>query len=176
MSRLAKRMAAMVLAAAMMVCAGTEAFAANPSGGSGNTKSDTTITTTKASSDEVNVTKASSTKDTLFVAGKQKGKKILSLASGVVSNKKYKTITFEVYRRTKWKKNILKKNAKKTKKVIITKAKDAKKLVAKKFNSKAFKGYTGKIIVKKGAMTKKEFNKLKKKLKKGGFKGKISRK
>ena len=176
MSKVAKRIAAMVLAAAMMVSAGTEAFASNPSGTSGNTKSDTTVTTNNASSDEVNVTKASSTKDTLFVAGKQKGKYVLSLASGTVSDKKYATITFEVYRRTKWKKNVLKSKAKKTKKVIITKAKDAKKLVAKKFNSKAFKGYKGKIIVKKSAMTKKEFNKLKKKLKKGGFKGKISRK
>ena len=35
-------------------------------------------------------------------------------------------------------------------------------------------GYKGKIIVKKSAMSKKEYKKLKAKLKKGGFKGKIS--
>lgn len=174
MSKFAKRIAAMVLAAAMMVSVGTEAFAANPSGTEGNTKSDTTITTTPASATEVNVTKASSTKDTLFVAGDQNGKVVKSIASSTVTDKKYSTITFEVYKRTKWKKNVLGGKAKKTKKVVIKKAKNAKKLIAKNFNAKAFKGFKGKIVVKKSAMTKKQFNKLKAKLKKGGFKGKIS--
>ena len=67
------------------------------------------------------------------------------------------------------------KNAKKTKKIVITATK-GKKLNASQFNKKAFKGFKGKIIVKKSAMTKKQFKKLAKKLRKGGFKGKIVRK
>ena len=45
---------------------------------------------------------------------------------------------------------------------------------SQKVLKKAFKGFKGKIIIKKKAMSKTQFNKLKAKLKKGGFKGKIS--
>lgn len=180
MSKFTKRIAAMVLAAAMLASTAAEVFAAgSPTQGvptpTPAPAPTTTIVTAPTSKDnEVSVTGASSVSDTLFIAGIQENKVVSAIASGTVSDKQYATITFEVYKRTKWGKNVLKGNAKKTKTVIITKASDAKKLVAKKFNAKAFKGFKGKIIVKKAAMTKKQFNKLKAKLKKGGFKGKIS--
>ena len=66
------------------------------------------------------------------------------------------------------------KKAKKTKKIVI-KAADGQKVAASQFSKKAFKGFKGKIVVKKSAMTKKQFKKLVKKLRKGGFKGKIVR-
>lgn len=68
------------------------------------------------------------------------------------------------------------KKAKKTKKIVIKANDNKKKLKARQFNKTGFKGFKGKIIVKKSAMTKKEFKKLVKKLRKGGFKGKIVRK
>ena len=46
--------------------------------------------------------------------------------------------------------------------------------VPKTYASGKKRNAKGKIVVKKSAMTKKQFNKLKAKLKKGGFKGKIS--
>ena len=175
MYRFAKRMAALVLAGAMMVSAATSAFAATGSGTSGNTTTSEKVTTAADSKGDVKITSATSSKDTLFVAGLQKGKHVRTVNSGAIGSKKYSTITLELFERTSVKKNVINKKAKGTKKIIITKHKNAKKLKAKKFNKAAFKNLGKKctIIVKKSAMTKKEFNKLKKKLKKGGFKGKI---
>ena len=173
MYRLAKRMAALVLAGAMMVSAATSAFAAG-SPSSGNKTTDPAVKTAADTNGDLKITSATSSKDTLFVAGLQSGKHVKTINSGAIGSKKYKTITLELFQRTNVKKNVINKKAKKTTKVIITKHKNAKKLKAKKFNKAAFKNFKGKIIVKKSAMTKKEFNKLKKKLKSGGFKGKIS--
>ena len=173
MYKLAKRMAALVLAGAMMVSAATSAFAGSPT--SGNKTADPVIKTAADSKGDVKITSATSSKNTLFVAGLQKGKHVRTINSGAIGSKKYTSITLELFERTSVKKNVINKKAKATKKVIITKHKNAKKLKAKKFNKAAFKNLGKKctIIVKKSAMTKKEFNKLKKKLKKGGFKGKI---
>ena len=174
MYRLAKRMAALVLAGAMMVSAATSAFAAG-SPANGNTNTSEKVTTAADSKGDVKITSATSSKDTLFVAGLQKGKHVRTVNSGAIGSKKYSTITLELFQRTSVKKNVISSKAKGTKKIIITKHKNAKKLKAKKFNKAAFKNLGKKctIIVKKSAMSKKEFNKLKKKLKKGGFKGKI---
>ena len=153
MRKFTKRFAAMILAATMLIASGTEAFAAtSPTGGN--------KTPTKKT-------------DTLLVSADKQAKYKKTVPTSVTSTQ-YKTITFEVYAKTKWKKNVLKGDAKKTTTVIIKKAPKAGRLKAKKFNSKAFKGYKGNIIVKKSAMKKKQFKLLKKKLKKGGFKGKIS--
>jgi len=174
MKKLAKRMAALVLAGAMMVSAATSAFAAG-SPTTGNTTVDPVIVTEADSNGDVKITSATSSQDTLFVAGMQSDKPVRTINSGAIGSKEYSTITLELFQRTKVKKNVINKNAKATKKVIITKHQNAKKLKAKRFNKAAFKNLGKKctIIVKKSAMTKKEFNKLKKKLKKGGFKGKI---
>lgn len=97
------------------------------------------------------------------------------IASGAVKGKTYNTISLNVNRNTKFGKNILKdKKAKKTKTVRITCTNG--KLKASSFNKKAFSGYKGKLVISKKSISKKEFSKLKKKLKKGGMKGKIVRK
>ena len=154
MYRFAKRMAALVLAGAMMVSAATSAFAGSPT--SGNKTADPVVKTAADSKGDVKITSATSSKNTLFVVGLQKGKHVRTINSGAIGSKKYTSITLELFERTKVKKNVISKKA-------------------KKFNKAAFKNLGKKctIIVKKSAMTKKEFNKLKKKLKKGGFKGKI---
>ena len=66
------------------------------------------------------------------------------------------------------------KSGKKTKKIVV-KAAEGQKLTASQFDKKAFKGFKGKIVIRKSAMSKKEYNKLVKKLRKDGFKGKITR-
>ena len=97
------------------------------------------------------------------------------IGTGVIT-KKYKLVTLELNNQTKVGASVAKtKKAKKTKKIVI-KAADGQKLTASQFDKKAFKGFKGKIVVKKSAMTKKQFKKLVKKLRKGGFKGKIIRK
>ena len=97
------------------------------------------------------------------------------IGTGTIT-KKYKLVTLELTEKTKVGPSIAKtKKAKKTKKIVI-KAADGQKLTASQFDKKAFKGFKGKIVVKKSAMTKKQFKKLVKKLRKGGFKGKIIRK
>lgn len=94
------------------------------------------------------------------------------IGSGAIA-KKYKQVTLILNENTKVKANIAKsKQAKKTKKIVI-KAANGQKLTASQFDKKAFKGFKGKIVVKKSAMTKKQFKKMVKKLRKGGFKGKI---
>ena len=146
MSKVTKRIAALILAAAMMVTAAPSAFA-GPSAEQGNEPTSLTIEVKKS--------------------------KKAAVKSGAVM-KEYDTVTLVLYQRNKVKKTVLKGAGKNSKTVVITKAKKAKKLLAKRFDSKAFKGYKGTIIVKKSAMTKSEYKKLKAKLKKGGFKGKIS--
>ena len=177
MRKFTKRFSALILAATMIASTAVSGYAASSPEKGNDDKGSTIITTEKTSKkNEVAVTNAKTSSDSLknlFIKGKINKKYVKTISSGAVSDKKYDKITFELYKRTRVKKNVLKGKAKKTKTVVITKAKTAKKLVAKHFNKKAFKGYKGKIIVKKAAMKKKEFKKLKKKLKKGGFKGKI---
>lgn len=170
-----KRLAAAILAAVMLMSAGTSVFAAG-SPTKGNSNPDTIITTKPAKkSSEIKVVGAQSTKNTLFIAGKQKGKYVKVIEKHTVKkNKKYDKITFELYKRTRVKKDVLTGKSKKSKKIIIKKAKSAKKLVAKHFSKYAFRGYKGTIVIKKSAMTRKQFNLLKKKLKSGGCKAKIS--
>lgn len=146
MSKVTKRIAALILAAAMMVTAVPSAFA-DPSPVGGNEPTSVTIEVKKS--------------------------KKAAVKSGAVTTA-YDTVTLVLYQRNKVKKTVLKGAGKNSKTVVITKAKKAQKLLAKKFDSKAFKGYKGKIIVRKSAMTKSEYKKLKAKLKRGGFKGKIS--
>ena len=161
MSKLAKRLAAMTLVASMILS--TAAFAApSPTGGNTDT---TNVTTSPIDDDNVEVTKATSTANTIVIDGVEDGKHVKVIAKGTVSDKAYDSITFECYRRTQFKANAVSGTAKKSKKIIITKRSTAKKLKAKNFHKNAFKGFKGTIIVKKSAMTKKEFKKLKKKLK-----------
>lgn len=83
---------------------------------------------------------------------------------------KYKTITLILNNTTKVEPKIAKiKKARKSKKLII-KAADGQKLKASQFDKKGFKGT---IVIKKSAMTRKQFRKLLRKLRKGGFRGKI---
>ena len=177
MRKFTKRFSALILAATMIASTAISGYAAS-SPDKGNDDDGTTIIVTKKTSkaDELAVTSAKTTKASLknlYVKGWINKKYVNKISSGTVKDKKYDKITFELWNRTKISKNVLKGKAKKTKTVVITKTKKAHKLVAKRFNKKAFKGFKGKIIVKKFAMKKKEFKKLKKKLKKGGFKGKI---
>ena len=127
------------------------------------------------SSNGVSVTSISSNGSSVSVPANVAGQSVREIASGAVSGKSYKSITLTVNGNTKFGKSILKdKKARKAKSVRITSTNG--KLRASNFNKKAFKGYKGKLIISKKSMTKKEFNKLKKKLKKGGMKGKIVRK
>lgn len=182
MNRIMKRMTAFVFAASIALSSATGAFAGVGSPTQGNTKPEavtvteqTTVIMTKpgTKSTEVKVVGAKSKTSTLFIAGKQNGKTISVIAGKSVKGKKYSRVTIELYKSTKVKSNILAGKSKKTKKVVITKAKGSKKLLAKKFSKKAFKGYKGKIVVKKSAMTKKQYRLLKKRLRAGGFRGKM---
>lgn len=175
MGKAVKRLTAAILAAAMIMSVGTTVFAAG-SPTKGNNTPDTIITTKPAEkSNEVKVVGAQSTKDTLFIAGKQNGKYVKVIAKHTVKkDKKYSKITFELYKRTRVKKDVLTGKSKKSKKIVIKKAKTAKKLVAKHFSKYAFRGYKGTIVVKKSAMTRTQFNLLKKKLRNGGCKAKIT--
>lgn len=126
-------------------------------------------------SNGVSVTNISSNGSSVSVPANVAGQPVREIASGAVSGKAYKSITLTVNGNTKFGKSILKdKKARKAKSVRITSTNG--KLRASNFNKKAFKGYKGKLIISKKSMTKKEFNKLKKRLKKGGMKGKIVRK
>ncbi len=94
------------------------------------------------------------------------------IATGAIK-KKCNKVTMFLTGNTKVRASIAKsKKARQTKKFVI-KAKKGEKLKATQFSKKAFKKCTGKIIVYASAMTKKEFKKLVKRLKKGGFKGHI---
>ena len=173
MNRIMKRAAAFLVAASIAVSSAACAFAAG-SPTTGSTTPETTIATKPAKkSSEVKVVGAKSKTGNLFIAGKQGGRYVKEIAGRTVTDKKYDRITIECYKRTRVKSNILGGKAKKTKKVVIAKAKGSKKLLAKRFSKKAFKGYKGKIVVKKSAMTKKQYRLLKKRLKAGGFRGKM---
>lgn len=94
------------------------------------------------------------------------------IATGAIEDE-YDKVTLILTRNTKIRANIAKSDkAKQTKKFVI-KARKGQKLKAKQFNKKAFKNYTGKIVVYASAMTEKQFKKLVKRLTKGGFKGTI---
>lgn len=94
------------------------------------------------------------------------------IATGAIQDE-YDKVTLVLTKNTKVHANIANSDeAKKIKKFVI-RAKKGNKLKAKQFSKKAFKNYTGKIVVYASSMTKKEFKKLVKRLAKGGFKGKL---
>jgi hypothetical protein len=94
------------------------------------------------------------------------------IATGAIQDE-YDKVTLVLTRNTKVRAKIANTDeAKKTKKFVI-RAQKGQKLKAKQFSKKAFKNYTGKIVVYASAMTKKQFKKLVKRLTKGGFKGTI---
>ena len=173
MNKITGKLLTLLITASIALSTAACAFAAG-SPTTGNTTPETTIVTKPAKkSSEVKVVSAKSRTGNLFIAGKQNGKYVKVIAGKTINDKKYDKITLECYKRTRVKANVLGKKSRKTKTVVITKAKTAKKLIAKRFNKKAFKGYKGKIVVRKSAMTKKQYRLLKKKLKAGGFKGKM---
>ncbi len=177
MNRFGRKVSALVLAAAVTVASVVPAFAAN-SPVSGKSDSSTTVNATvNKDGKSVTVKSISSTgKSATIPASVKSGGKNYSVSEIKTNSiqKKYNKVTIVMNDKTKVDAKIVKsKNAKKTKKIVIT-ATNGKKLNASQFNKKAFKGFKGKIIVKKSAMTKKQFKKLAKKLRKGGFKGKIA--
>ena len=92
------------------------------------------------------------------------------IATGAIQDE-YDKVTLVLTRKTKVRANIANTDeAKETKKFVI-RAQKGHKLKAKQFSKKAFKNYTGKIVVNASSMTKKEFKKLVKRLAKGSFKG-----
>ncbi len=179
MRKFGKNLTAMVLAAAVMVSTACTAFAAG-SPVSGNVGKNTTGTGTTISDTGMKVTKVTSSGKTAYVDSVVHGEKsdydVDVIATGTLTSKK-KKVTFAVKDTTKFESQVLKGKGLKTKKVVLRiGVTRSGKLTAANFNKKAFKGYKGKIVVKKGSISKKEFKKLKKKLKSGGFKGKIVRK
>ena len=102
--------------------------------------------------------------------------KVGSVKTGAVRDKKYRKITFNVDAGTKFGKGILRgKKALGSSKVVIN-AVSGGKLKASNFHKKAFTGYRKTVVITKRSISKKEFGKLKRKLKKGGFRGKLKRK
>ena len=179
MRKFGKNLTAMVLAAAVMASTVCTAFAAG-SPVTGNVGKNTTGTGTAVSDTGMKLTKATSSSKTMYIDSvihDEKGDYDVDvIATGTVTSKK-KKVTFAVKDTTKFEKQVLKGKGLKTKKVVLRiGASRSGKLTAANFNRKAFKGYKGKIVVRKKYMSAKEFKKLKKKLKKGGFKGKIVRK
>ena len=199
MIRFGKKFAALVLAGTMALTTVTTAFAAGSpvtpvvpptkTGESTTGKPDgkkdsaTDITGTVDSNGGVTLTKATSTSKEVeirsyMINSKGESFDVDVIATGSVSGKKYNKIFFGTKATTTFQKKVVKgKKALKSKKIIITtRTGETGKLKASNFHKQAFKGFKGKIVVKKKAMSKKEFKKLVKKLRKGGFKGKISRK
>ena len=186
MSKLGRKVSALLLATSVVISTVVPAFAAN-SPTTGNTPTGTpvaatdgasTVEGTTTSDTTAAVNKVSSTDKTAVIPNtiKANSKDYLvdEIKTGTIKDK-YNKVTMILNSTTKVDAQVAQsKKAKKTKKIVIQAA-DGQKLKAAKFNKKAFKGFKGKVVVKKSAMSKKEFNKLKKKLKKGGFKGKISR-
>jgi hypothetical protein len=125
----------------------------------------------------VKVTKVTSTTNNALIPAyvvSEKGNtySVDEIATGAIK-KKCNKVTMFLTGNTKVRASIAKsKKARQTKKFVI-KAKKGEKLKATQFSKKAFKKCTGKIIVYASSMTKKEFKKLVKRLKKGGFKGHI---
>ncbi len=182
MFKFGKRIATLLLTAAMTVASVTSAFAVN-SPVSGKTYSDSTNSGFTTSGTTAKVTDLFSTSKSAVIASTitdTKTKKtytVDAIETGTIKAR-YKKVCLVLNDTTQVKKQIAKsKSARKTKKIVI-KAASGKKLTAAQFDEKAFKKFKGKIIVRKGAMTKKQFEELVKKLKskRGGFKGKIIRK
>lgn len=179
MFKLGRKATALLLAAAVTVSTAVPAFAAG-SPINGKAGSDTTVkavNTTKSTA-TVNSVSSKSKKATIPAKLKSNGKTytVTKVATGAIK-KKYDSVTMVLNKSTKVAERIMKsKKAKKTKKIVVKAADNKKKLTASQFNTKAFKGYKGKIVVNKAAMTAKEYRKLVRKLRKGGFKGKIFRK
>lgn len=172
MSKFGRKVSALLLAAAVAVSTAVPAFAAS-SPVSGKTDSDTTVYG-DAEKDTVSINKVVSEGKTAVVPGYvtsgDKTYSVSEIKTGAIT-KKYNKVTLYLQSSTKVRKQIAKNaNAKKTKKIVIEAV--GKKLKASQFSKKAFKGFKGKIIVKKSAMSKKEYKKLAKRLRKGGFKGK----
>ena len=175
MNRLAKRLAALALAGTMMVSASLTAFAAG-SPVAGNVGNDTSVAGTTTSDTGVKVENVTSDTDTAYVPSSVTlGGKTYSvdrIATSTLKQKTMKKVTLAVTSNTKFSKKVVKvKSAKKLKRVVVTST--SGKLKATNFAKTAFKGYKGKLIVKKNAMTKAQYKKLVKRLRKGGFKGKI---
>lgn len=178
MYRLGRKVVALALAAAVAVSVASPAFAAGSPVKGVTEGSKTTVTSTTTGKDTVAVDKISNSEKKAAIPSKvvdqESGKtyKVDLIKTGAIT-KKYDRVSIFLRNTTKVSAKIMKsKKAKKTKKIVILKVGDTK-LKASQFDKKAFKGYKGKIKVKKSAMTKKEFKKLVKKLRKGGFKGKI---
>ena len=175
MSKFGRKVSALLLAAAVAVSTAVPAFAAG-SPVSGKTGSDTTVYG-EVKNETVSIDKVVSKGKTAVVPGYvtsgDKTYSVSEIKTGTIT-KKYNKVTLYLHSSAKVREQIAKnKNAKKTKKIVIEAV--GKKLKASHFSKKAFKGFKGKIIVKKSAMSKKEFKKLVKRLRKGGFKGKIYR-
>ena len=125
----------------------------------------------------VKVTKVTSTTNNALIPAyvvSEKGNtySVDEIATGAIQDE-YNKVTLVLTRNTKVRANIANTDeAKETKKFVI-RAQKGHKLKAKQFSKKAFKNYTGKIVVYASAMTKKEYKKLVKRLAKGGFKGTI---
>ena len=179
MYKFRKRLAALVLAATVVMTSSVFASSVVNSPVSGTTNNSSSTVSGKALDTKQNtdIEKAKSTTKNLVIASivKQDTRTfaVTRINTGAVSGKKYNKITIYCKSNVQFQKQVIKGKSLKSKKLIITIANGQSKLKAKNFNKKAFKGFKGTITVKKKAMTKKEFNKLKKKLKKGGFKGTI---
>lgn len=188
MNKLGRKLSALFLAAAVAVSTVSPAFAANGSptqgqpvgtpvaGDAANSKStvsgyvdgEKTMTVTK-----VNAKGSTAKVPSYLKASNGQTYDVDVIATGTIS-KKYKKVTLVLNPTTKVQAKVAKsKKAKKTKKIVIKASKADKSVKASQFSKKAFKGFKGKIVVKKSAMTRKQFKKLVKKLRKGGFKGKI---
>lgn len=172
MYKFGRKISALVLAAAVTVSTVLPAFAAgSPVTGKGD--SDTTVTGETLDDKTVAVNDVTSTTKSATIPSSLDNRKVSVIRTATIK-KKFSTVTLILNSDTKVEPKVAKnKKSKKTKKIVI-KAANGQKITASQFAKKSFKGFKGKIVVKKSAMTKKQFNKLKKKLRKGGFKGKIS--
>ncbi len=175
MYKFGKKIVTLLLTAAMAVSTVTSAFAIN-SPVTGNTVANSTVTAVTTGTDTVAVTDVQSTSNTAVITNTvtKNGKTytVNYIASGTIKAK-YSKVYIILNNTTLVKAKIAKsKKARKTKKIVISAA-SGQKLNATQFNKKAFKGFKGKIVIKKSAMTKKQYKKLVKRLRKGGFKGKI---
>ena len=176
MYKFGRKISALLLAAAVSVSAVVPAFAAN-SPVSGNTDADTKVTAITTSDKTCTVTDVNSTGDVAVIPAlvSQGGKTyaVDKVATNTLKDK-YDKVYLVMSEKTKVDPKVANtKKSKKTKKIVV-KVVEGQKLTASQFDKEAFKGFKGKIIIRKGAMSKKEFKKLVKKLRKGGFKGKIS--
>ena len=181
MSKLTKRVAVLFLTGAIVVSSAAMAFAAG-SPTAGKTTVDegvakVTVDTAKDGTADVTGVTPENKKTSVVVNATVKDANGASYTVTTVKTSTLtmpcKAVTFNVNGGTKFEKQVVKKGVKI--KQINIKSADGTTFTAKDFNKKAFKGFKGKIKVAKNAMSKKQFNKLAKQLKKGGFKGKISR-